>query len=96
MPAFLIPILNWIFRAVIVKFVVMAVVFVGVTVLLPMMLDLVAPFLGAASLTSAFSALPPTVWFFLDVARLDVGIPAMLSVGVTLFILRRVPFLNVK
>lgn len=96
MPAFLIPILTWLFREVMVKFLVMAVVYLGVTVLLPMMLEHVGPYLGVSVLSSAFSALPPTVWFFLDIARLDVGIPNVLTAAVTLFTLRRVPFLNVK
>lgn len=96
MPAFFAPILSWIFREVMVKFLVMAFVYLVVSIMLPLMLEYVAPYLGVSSLTSAFSALSPTVWYFLDVARLDIGLPSMLSVFITLFILRRVPFLNVK
>lgn len=96
MPAFLIPVLTWIFREVLVKFLLMAFIYLVVTIMLPLMLQVVAPYLGVTALTSAFTALPPMLWYFLDVARLDVGLPVILSTAVTLFILRRVPFLNVK
>lgn len=90
------PILAWLFRTVVFKFGILVVVFLIITVLLPIFLSLVSGFLGVGVLTSAFLSLSPGIWYFLDFARLDVGLPAILSVAVTLFILRRVPFLNVK
>lgn len=96
MQAILWPIVNWIFRNVIVKFVILTCVYLVVTLLLPMMLSILSPYLGVDVLTNAFTSLPPMTWYFLDMFRLDVGLPVMLSLGVTLFVLRRVPFLNVK
>lgn len=96
MQAILWSIVSWLLREVIVKFFIVAGVYVVITVMLPLMLDLLSPYLGVATLSQAFSSLPPTLWFFLEVARLDVGLPSMLTVAVSLFILRRVPYLNVK
>jgi len=96
MQAILWSVVSWLLREVIVKFFIVAGVYVVITVMLPLMLDLLSPYLGVASLTQAFASLPPNLWFFLEVARLDVGLPSLLTVAVSLFILRRVPYLNVK
>jgi len=86
----------WLFREVMAKFIIFAVVYLVITMMIPLFFDLAGGFLGVNVLTTAFSSLSPGVWYFLDFARLDVGLPALLSVAVTLFILRRVPFLNVR
>lgn len=96
MQAILWPIITWIFREVLVKFIILGAVYLVVTLLLPMMLSILSPYLGVDVLTNAFAGLPPMTWYFLDIFRLDVGLPALLSLAVTLFVLRRVPFLNVK
>lgn len=88
------PLLGWLFREIIVKFFIMAAVYLVITILVPIMLDKAAPYLGVANLTSAFAQLSPGVWYFLDMARLDYGLPIVLSAATTLFICRRIPFLN--
>jgi len=82
---------SWIFREVVIKFVIMAAVFLVMTELLPIVMRYALPFLTGSSLSAAFSGLSPGVWFFLDVARLDYGLPLLLSSAVTVFIIRRIP-----
>lgn len=85
------PVLAFLLREVVVKFVVMAAIFIAVSELMPLVLGFVAPFILPGSLTSAFSAISAGVWFFLDLARLDYGLPLMISAYIARFSVRRVP-----
>jgi len=85
---------SWAFREVIVKFVIMAAVYFVVTELAPVGLGLISSFLNVSALNAAFSGLSPGVWFFLDFARLDYGLPLIMSALVSAFLFRRIPFLN--
>jgi hypothetical protein len=87
-------IVSWIFREVIVRFVLMAAIYAVITVLIPILLNFILPFLGVGSLTGSFSLISPQVWFFLDVARLDYGLPLILSAAVSTFIIRRIPIVG--
>ena len=83
--------LGFVFRGVIVKFAVMfAAWFVAVE-----LIDALIPYIpGALSLSSSLSALPPTLWYFLDLMKLDVGIPLVLAALTTRFLIRRIPFVG--
>lgn len=94
MQALLWPIISWVLRAVVLKFVVMGVALVAVTELLPMAGSLLASFISSSSLTSAFSALSSGEWFFLDFLRLDVGVPLVISAYIARFLIRRIPFIG--
>lgn len=87
-------IVSWLFREVVIKFVVMAAVWFIVTELAPVGLGLISSFLNVNALNAAFSGLSPGVWFFLDFARLDYGLPLVMSALVSAFLFRRIPFLN--
>lgn len=85
---------GWMFREVVLKFVLMGVVFLVITELAPVGLSLISGFLNVGSLNAAFAGLPPGVWWFLDFARLDYGLPLIFSAAVAGFMFRRIPFLN--
>lgn len=88
------PVISWIFRTVVIKFVLMAVVFVAVSELFPLVIELLGSFILPGGLTSAFSGIPPGVWFFLDFFALDVGIPLLISAHVSRFLIRRIPVIG--
>lgn len=94
MQALLWPLISWLLREVLLKFLIMGAVFIVVSELVPMVVELIAPFIGIQSLDVVFSALPDAVWYFMDFARLDDGVPLLISAVVTRFLIRRIPFLN--
>lgn len=79
MQAILWPIISWLLREVVVKFVVFAAVFALVAFMVPYAVSYVSGFIGTSSLTGAFASLPAGVWYFLDLFRLDFGLPLALS-----------------
>ena len=83
-------VLSWLFRTVVMKFLIFAVVYVALTELLPIVISAFLPS-GDAGLGALFSALPDGVWWFLDLFRVDVGIPALVSAWAGRFIIRRLP-----
>ena len=85
---------NWLIRGVVIKIIVMAAIFWAVSGLTPWLLSHLTPWLGVGSLDSAFSAIPSSVWFFLDFMALDVGIPLIIAAYVTRFLIRRIPVIG--
>lgn len=83
--------LGFVFRGVIIKF---AIMFAAWYLVIELIAALVAYVPGAASIGSALSAFPAGLWFFLDLMRLDIGIPLMLSAFTTRFLIRRIPFVG--
>lgn len=93
-PAFLAPVFAFMLREVIVKFLVMAVIFVAITELMPLVIGYLGNFINPGGLSSAFSAIPAGVWFFWDVFQFDVGVPLVISAYVARFSIRRLPFVG--
>ena len=86
--------ITWIFRPLIVKFVILVATFAVMEILVPFLIDLISPFLNASALSGAFSGLDAGVWWFVDFFALDVGIPLLLAAWVTRFLIRRIPFIG--
>ena len=94
MLALLAPFASWLLRAVVVKFVVLSGIVGAVVFLVPLAVGWLAPFLGVDSLNSAFAGLAPGAWYFLDLMRLDVGLPLVISAAVARFVIRRLPVIG--
>jgi hypothetical protein len=94
MLAILTPLVSWIFRGVVVKFVILTAVYAVVAVMIPVAISYLTPHIGTGSLTSAFSAVDPSVWFWLDFFQLGFGLPLILSAAVARFLIRRLPFIG--
>ena len=94
MQALLWPLISWIFREVVIKFVILAAVFVVVVALMPLVFEHLAPFILPQALTDAFTALPPGIWWGLDFFRMDVGVPLIISAHVARFLIRRIPLVG--
>lgn len=92
--AVLSPLVGWIFRGLVVQFLVVSAVVSVVVFLVPFAVDQLSAFIGDAGLTSAFASLPAGVWFFIDLMRLDFGLPWVLSAFVARFLIRRLPVIG--
>jgi len=88
------PLIAWIFREVVIKFMVLSAVFAVVAVLVPVAISLIAPFINTAMLSNAFAGLPPGIWFFLDFFNLGFGLPLMIAAFVARFLIRRLPVIG--
>jgi hypothetical protein len=86
--------LSWLVRGVVVKGVAATAIFGVVALLVPFVVDKIAPFISTTSLAQSFSNLSPSVWFFLDLFRLDYGLPLMISAAVARFLIRRLPLIG--
>lgn len=94
MQAILWPLLTWVLREVVVKFLVFTALFVLLAFLVPKAIAFVSPWIGTGGLSSAFSGLGGGVWFFLDFFQLAYGVPLMISAWVTRFVIRRLPLIG--
>jgi len=84
-------ILGFVFRSIIVKFV----VFFGLFFVTNEFMAVIAPLLPTGdSLTSAFSGIPSAVWYFLNLFNIKAGLPLLLSAYVTRFTIRRIPLIG--
>ena len=87
------PLVSWIIREAVIKFVVLGALFFVIEALMPRLLAQLAVW-SPSGITSAFSAIAPGVWWFLDKFALDVGVPLLLSAHVTAFTIRRIPVIG--
>lgn len=83
--------LGFIFRSVLVKFVVFFALFFIVTefvaLLVPMLPD-------GSGVSGALGGIPASVWYFMDLFNVSAGIPIILSAYVTRFVIRRIPVIG--
>ena len=86
-----IPVIQYLLRGVILKFIVFTVMFAVMALLYPFISGLIAPFISGSSLSSGFGNVTAGVWYFLDYFDLGVGIPMLLSAYITRFMIRRLP-----
>lgn len=84
-------VLGFVFRSLIVKFIAFFALFFVTTEFIQLVIPLLP---GAATLTNAFSAQAPGVWYFLDLFKVGFGVSACLSALVTRFIIRRIPMIG--
>lgn len=94
MQAVLWPIVTWIFREIVIKFLVFTALFVVLAFLIPKAIAMVTPWIGTSGLSSAFGGLGSGVWFFLDFFQLAYGVPLVISAFVTRFLIRRLPVIG--
>lgn len=94
MQAILWPLLTWVLREAVVKFLVFTALFVLLAFLVPKAIAFVSPWIGTGGLSSAFSGLGGGVWFFLDFFQLAYGVPLMIAAWVTRFVIRRLPLIG--
>jgi hypothetical protein len=89
--SFLWTAVSFIFRTVVIKFFIFSALFVLLTELLPIVLRLLNFSHFVAGMQGSMVHIPPSVWFFLNAFRFDVGVPLILTAYATRFIIRRLP-----
>ena len=87
------PLISWLIRSVVVKFIVFGALFFAIEALMPRLIAQLVAW-SPSSLTVAFSGVAPGVWWFLDKFALDVGVPLALSAYATAFAIRRIPVIG--
>jgi len=87
-------VINWIFRLAIVKFIVISAMVAVVSLLVPIAMEYLAPWLNVSSLNSAFGNVPGSVWYFLDFFAVPYGVKLLISAYVSKFMIKRLPFIG--
>ena len=88
------PIITWIFRTLVIKFLILTAIFAVLAIVIPAAITLIAPHISTSGLTSAFSGIDSGVWWLLDYFALDYGVPLMISAYVARFLIRRLPMIG--
>ena len=92
--ALLAPVVTWILRTIVVKFLILTALFALMNVLVPIAINYVTPFISGGSLSAAFANLDPGLWFFLDFFDVSYGVPLLISAYVARFLIRRIPLVG--
>ena len=83
--------LGFVFRSIIVKFVLYFALFFVVTEFI----QVISPLLPTATgLSNSLGGLPSGVWYFLDLFNVSYGIPTVVSAMTTRFLIRRLPVIG--
>lgn len=86
-------ILGFVFRSIMVKFVVFFALYFVVTGFVSVLTNSgLLP--DAASLSSSLGGIPSSVWYFLDIFGVSYGLKIVVSAMVARFIIRRIPFIG--
>jgi uncharacterized membrane protein len=88
------PLVSWIFRGVVVKFVILTGLFAVMTLLIPKAIGFVLPYIGVNGLNQSFNGMDSGIWWYMDFFAMDYGIPLMISASVARFLIRRLPFIG--
>ena len=86
-------ILGWIFRGVVIKFVILTALYYVITFIVSEVLS-VLDISPVQSLEASINSLGASILFFMGVFKLEVGIPLILGAMLTAFIIRRLPFIG--
>lgn len=85
-------VLGFVFRSIIVKFVLYFGLFFVTTEFLSAIMSMLPS--GDGGLGAAFSNLTPGTWWFLDMFKVPFGASAVVAAWVTRFIIRRIPLIG--
>ncbi len=83
--------IAWIFRAVVIKFVIFTAVYLCISEVLPLITERLPV---VSDISSLFNSLPSSVLWFLNLFSFDVALPVVVSAMFTRFFIRRIPFIN--
>lgn len=84
-------VLAFLLRSILVKFVFYFALYFVTTEFVAILLSLLPT---SSSLNGAFSSIPSSVWYFLDLFQISFGLPLIISAFVTRFMIRRIPIIG--
>jgi Protein of unknown function (DUF2523) len=84
-------VLGFVFRSIIIKFVVYFALYFVCTEFISLLVPLLPK---ASSMNNVFSKMSSGVWYFLDLFSFSQGLPIILSAFVTRFVIRRLPVIG--
>ena len=84
-------VLGFLLRSILVKFVFYFALYFVTTEFVAILLSLLPT---SSSLNGAFSSIPSSVWYFLDLFQISFGLPLIISTFVTRFMIRRIPIIG--
>jgi len=85
--------LGWVFRKVIVTFLVATAIYFMIDMLTPLVLRLASSYLNTNPLT-LLNGVPQSVWWFASAFKIDFGLKVMFTALATRFLIRRIPFVG--
>lgn len=88
------PVVAWLLRQVIIKFVIFSALFAVVAFFVPYVINLVQPFIGIGNLNIAFGNIGPGIWWWLDTFNVALGLPLIIIAYVCRFLIRRLPVIG--
>lgn len=91
MPAFLMSVITWFVRSVLVKFLIMFALFFVMSEFIPVLVKLLP---SSTNLTDLFGLLPDSVWYFLNYFKIPMGLTMVISALLTRFLIRRIPLIG--
>lgn len=91
MPAFLMSVITWFVRSVLVKFLIMFALFFVMSEFIPVLVKLLPV---GTNLNELFNLLPDSVWYFLNYFKVPTGITLVISALLTRFLIRRIPVIG--
>jgi len=84
-------VLAWVFRSLLVKFVIFFALYFITTEFASLIVNLLP---DGSSINSTLAGIGSTTWFFLDTFQIETGISAVVSAYATRFIIRRIPVIG--
>ncbi|MFP4795044.1 DUF2523 family protein [Pasteurella multocida] len=87
---FLVSVFSYIFSSAAIKFMVFGFIFIIVTDIIPILLEVFMP--EDVDIQSLLSGIPSDVAYFLAFFKVDFGIKAILTAYISRFLIRRIPF----
>jgi Protein of unknown function (DUF2523) len=94
MQAILFKVFRWLIGASQVKFIGFTMLFAFMNYFIDTVTALLNDVISITGLTSAFSLLPPSIWYFLNLFNLTYGIPLIIGAYITRFLIRRIPVIG--
>ncbi|GHT92010.1 hypothetical protein FACS1894116_01480 [Betaproteobacteria bacterium] len=94
MQSFVAKVVEWIFKAVTIKFVIFTAIFSTVEMMLPFIIEYLGDFIKPHFIQAGFSDIDTGVWFFLQFFSIGFGVKIIVSAYVYRFMIRRIPFLG--
>ncbi|WP_230580710.1 DUF2523 family protein [Xenorhabdus bovienii] len=84
--------LGFIFKGIVAKFFLFFALFYITTEFIPIIIDWFLP--KSTNLAVLFSALPDSIWYFLNLLQFPLGVPMVISAMLARFIIRRLPIIG--